>query len=131
MNDFDITDIEDAVCSTIRAIGVSPNVFTNRPKSSKLNLSDFVVVRVTGGVSDKFSIGQCRVAIHFFAKNVDNFKNGKKLSVMYKRFIDAFPPTIGRYLFDLADVRLIGDTDDGTGYHIRIIQLNKVIIKVQ
>lgn len=131
MNDFDITDIEVAVSDTIRQIGVSKNVFRNRPSSSVKDLPDFVVVSVAGGVSDKFAFGQCRVSVHLFAKDVQNHKNDKKLSVMYKKFTDAFPASIGgRYLFDLSEVRLVGDTDDRNGYHVRIIQLNKVIIKI-
>ncbi len=119
MNDFDISDIEKAVSETIRTMGVSSHVWNNRPKATDDGIDDFVVVKVTGGVSDKAAFGQTRLAIHLFARDVREMKNSKRLSVMQKA-LESLPLWIDKYLID-GHPRIVGDTPDDFGFHARII----------
>ena len=127
MNDFDITDIEKAISDAVRELGVSANVWNNRPKATDDSINDFVVVKVTGGVSDKAALGQTRIAIHLFARDILEMKNGKKLSVMQKA-LEGLPlwPNEGRYLID-GHPRIVGDTPDDFGFHARIISFRLYI----
>lgn len=119
MNDFDITDIENAVSEAIRTMGVSAHVWNNRPKATNDDIDDFVVVKVTGGITDKAALGQTRLAIHLFARDVKEMKNAKRLSVMQKALYD-LPLWIDKYLID-GHPRIVGDTPDDFGFHARII----------
>lgn len=130
MNNFDQTVIETAVGDALRQLGVSDNVFHNRPRSSTLDLKDFVVCKVTGAIRDYGAFGKCAVAVHLFALDVRNMKNGKKLSVMQGKLKSQIPLEIGNIVLDFREVQPIGDTPDGNGYHVRIVQLNNVIIKI-
>lgn len=125
MNDFDITAIEDEVIGIVRSLKVSEKVYPNRPKAAD-SVLDFVVVRVSGGVTDKATYGGCTVTISLFAKDNGHFKNGKKLSLMYRKLIAGFPAESGRYLFD-AEPNILGDTPDDYGYHARIIRIPTTI----
>lgn len=126
MNDFNPTDIERLMGEAIRDLGVSENVFPNRPRSSNLNLKDFVVCRVSGGVSDLAALGRCVVSVSLFAQDVANVKNGKKLSVMQRK-LEGIPLWIEPLLIK-GTPTILGDTSDGNGYHARIINF-KVFIK--
>lgn len=125
MNRFDITAIEDTVRGLIESLGVSKNVYPNRPKAA-VAVNDFVVVRVGGDVQDKRAFGECAVYVDLFAKNVNNFKNGKKLSAMYRKFIEGFPASHGNLLFD-TEPTIIGDTPDDYGFYARIIRIKTII----
>ena len=119
MNDFDITDIEKAVTDTVRAMGVSTHVWNNRPKATADDIDDFVVVKVTGGISDKAAFGQTRIAVHLFARDVREMKNSARLSVMQKA-VEGLPLWIDKCLID-GHPRIVGDTPDDFGFHARII----------
>ena len=119
MNDFDITDIENAVSGAIRTMGVSSHVWNNRPKATDDDIDDFVVVKVSGGITDKAAFGQCRIAIHLFARDVLEMKNAKRLSVMQKA-LESLPLWIDKCLID-GHPRIVGDTPDDFGFHARII----------
>lgn len=119
MNDFDISDIESAVSEAIRGMGVSSHVWNNRPKATADDIDDFVVVKVTGGISDKAALGQTRIAIQLFARDVKEMKNSKRLSVMQKALY-GLPLWIDKYLID-GHPRIVGDTPDDFGFHARII----------
>lgn len=130
MNDFDITDIETRLKEILRdEIKVSASVYNNRPKSADIGGNDFCVVKVSGTVVDHDAYGTCTIAIHLFAKDISNQKNGKKLSVMYKKLVKGLPYDDGRYLLDDTP-KTIGDTADDYGFHVRILQL-QTIIKVK
>lgn len=121
INDFDITDIEKAVADAVRDLGVSAHVWNNRPKATDDTISDFVVVRVTGGVSDKAAFGQTRIAVSLFARDIMDMKNSKKLSVMQKKLYELpLWPNEGKFLID-GHPRYVGDTPDDFGFHARII----------
>lgn len=126
MNDFDITDIEKLISDEVRTLGVSANVWNNRPKATSDTINDFVVVKVSGGISDKAAYGDCRVSVQLFARDVKEMKNAKKLSVMQKT-LEALPLWIEPLLID-GNPRIIGDTADDFGFHARIINF-KVFIK--
>jgi len=127
MNNFDQTEIEATIAQVLRDAGVSKNVYYNRPRSSTSDLTDFVVCKVSGGIDDRFAFGQCTVSINLFARNIKNMKNSKKLSVMQGKVLAAVPRSIENIITD-GTPRIIGDTDDGNGYHARIINY-KVTIK--
>ena len=127
MNDFDITDIETRLKEILRdKLQVSKVVFNNRPKSADIKGNDFIVVNVAGSVQDKAAYGECTVYVHLFAKDVANQKNGKKLSVMYKKLIAGLPAADDRYIFDETPI-VLGDTSDNYGFHARIIQIHTII----
>ena len=127
MNDFDITDIEARLKTILRdEIGVSATVYNNRPKSADISGNDFCVVKVEGTVKDRLAYGECYIYISLFAKDISNQKNGKKLSVMYKKLVASLPYDDGRYLFDETP-NVIGDTADDYGFHARVIQLHTII----
>lgn len=125
INDFDITDIEALFSAAVRALGF-PRVWNNRPKATDDSISDFVVVKVSGGISDVAAYGSCRVLVHLFARDVREMKNAKKLSVMQKKLL-ALPLWIEPLLLD-GHPRVIGDTADDFGFHARIMNF-KVYIK--
>ena len=130
MNNFDQTQIETAIAEVLRTLGLSDNVFNNRPRSSEKNLKDFVVCKVVGSIRDYGAFGMCTVAVHLFAQDVANMKNGKKLSVMQGKLKNGVSSEINGMVLDFKGVEPIGDTPDGNGYHARIIQLKQVIIKI-
>lgn len=126
MNDFDITDIEAKFSDAIRSLGVSKNVWNNRPKATSDSISEFVVVKVSGGISDKCAYGDTHVAVSLFARDVKEMKNSKKLSLMQKA-MESLPVYIDPLLIR-GNPRIIGDTADDFGFHARIMNF-KVIIK--
>ncbi len=134
INDFDITDVEKAVADAVRAIGVSSNVWNNRPKATDDSINDFAVVKVTGGISDKAAFGQTRIAIQLFARDVKEMKNSKRLSVMQKS-LESLPLWIEDTQSENAahgilidgHPRIVGDTPDDFGFHARIISFRLYI----
>ena len=122
MNNFDITDIENTLKGIVRSAGVSDTVYSNRPKAVPSTKDDFVVVSVTGKVEDVSAYGQCRVLIYLYARDVQAFKNGAKLSKMYSAFVSGLPGFSGRYEFDRRP-SILGDAGDNYGYHTRVIEL--------
>lgn len=129
LNDFDITDIEKVFADTIRDLGVSEHVWNNRPKATDDSISDFAVVKVTGGISDKYAFGQCRMALYLYARDIKEMKNSKRLSVMQKCFTDGMPLRVGKYIADHTP-RYVGDTADDFGFHCRIISFSVIIKSV-
>lgn len=134
MTDYDITDIEKLASDTIRALGVSTHVWNNRPKATDDSISEFVVVKVTGGITDKAAFGQTRLAVHLFARDVKEMKNSAKLSVMQKAleslptWIEPADPMQGHGLLIDGHPRIVGDTPDDFGFHARIITF-RIFIK--
>lgn len=126
MNDFDLSYIESTFADAVRGIGVSDKVFFNRPRSASLDLKDFVVCHVSGGLNDLAALGRCTVSVSLFAQDVANMKNAKKLSVMQKK-LQSLPLWLDKLLID-GHPKIVGDTSDGNGYHVRIINF-KVYIK--
>lgn len=127
MNDFDISDIEARLKTIVRdELKVSATVYNNRPKSAEISGNDFCVVKVSGTVRDMAAYGECTVSIHLFAKDISNQKNGKKLSVMYKKLVAGLPYNDDRYLFDETP-NIVGDTADDYGFHARIVQIPTII----
>ena len=128
MNNFDPTTIEDSVCEVLRDANISKNVYHNRPRSTTTDVADFIVCKITGDINDRFAFGQFTLSVHLFARNVSNMKNGKKLSVMQGKVLEAMPRYLDDSLLIGGTPRILGDTDDGNGYHARIINY-KVTIK--
>lgn len=128
INDFDITDIEKVVADAVRNLGVSRHVWNNRPKATDDSINDFAVVKVTGGITDKAAFGQSRLAVHLFARDVKEMKNSARLSAMQKALegLSSWPES-GKVLIDLHP-RIVGDTPDDFGFHVRIITF-RIFIK--
>lgn len=124
-NIFDETDIEDAMREFIRSKGISKTVFTNRPKVSKPG-EDFVVVNTTGKIDDLMAFGRCTIMVSLFARDVNEQKNGKKLSVMYKKLASCLPATVGKLMLE-GTPTIICDAADDYGFHARIININTII----
>lgn len=128
LNNFDPSVLEDAVSDVLRSANIAKKVYNNRPRSTTEDLSDFIVCKVTGSVDDRYALGTCTLSVHLFSRNVQNFKNGKKLSVMQGKVIAAMPRVAAGVFLISGAARIIGDTDDGNGYHVRIMNY-KVTIK--
>ena len=87
-----------------------------------------MVVKVTGGVSDKAAFGQSRLAVHLFVRDVLEMKNSKRLSVMQDALKNiplwieptGTGDTAHGVLID-GHPRVVGDTPDDFGFHARII----------
>lgn len=126
LNNFDISDIEKLISDKVRELGVSENVWNNRPKATSDKISDFVVVKVSGGISDKAAYGDCRVLVYLFARDIKEMKNSKRLSVMQQKLRE-LPLWIEPLLIN-GKPRVIGDTADDFGFHARILNF-KVFIK--
>ena len=125
---YDITAIEESVRGIVRSLGVSRDVFCNRPKAIPESISDFVVVKVSGTVFDLATYAKCTIRIDLFAKDVNNIKNGKKLSVMYQKLVSGIPSAVDK-VFLTTSPNVIGDTPDDFGFHARMLQFNNTIIK--
>lgn len=125
INDFDITAIENEVIAIIRNLGVSKKVYANRPKAAD-PASDFVVVSTLNGIEDLSAYGKCVIRVDLFAKDIDNIKNGKKISSMYQKLRQGFPASSGRLLFD-TEWNILGDAPDDFGFHARMIRINTTI----
>lgn len=125
---YDITTIEETIRSIVRSLGVSENVFCNRPKALPDSLSDFVVVKVSGTLADRATFARCTIRIDLFARDVNSVKNGKKLSVMYEKLV-AGVPSLADKIFLTTSPNIIGDTPDDFGFHARMLQFNNTIIK--
>lgn len=127
MTDYDITDIEKLATDAVRDLGISAHVWNNRPKATDDTIGDFVVVKVSGGITDKAAFGQTRLAVHLFARDIKEMKNSKKLSVMQKKlvnlplWIEPSDPAEGHGLLIDGNPRVVGDTPDDFGFHARII----------
>lgn len=124
-NDFDITDIEAKFSTALRALGFT-RVWNNRPKATDDTISDFVVVRVVGGISDKAAFGTCRVLVTLFARDIKEMKNAHKLSLMQTK-AEGLPLWIEPLLIK-GTPRIVGDTADDFGFHARTLNF-KVYIK--
>ena len=125
MNVFDSTTIRDTVRAIVRNLGVSKKVYSNRPKEAE-TASDFVVVGISGSVEDMAAYGECVITISLIAKDIDSFINDKKLSVMYRKLAEGFPPAKDNLLFD-TEWSILPDTPDDFGFHVRIIRINTTI----
>lgn len=134
MNDFDVTDVERLATDAVRGLGISEHVWNNRPKATDDSIAEFVVVKVTGGISDKAAFGQTRLSIHLFARDIMEMKNSKKLSVMQKKlaniplWIEPSDGGGGHGLLIDGHPRIVGDTPDDFGFHARIISY-RIFIK--
>lgn len=125
INNFDITAIEDEVIEIVRNLGVSKKVYPNRPKAAD-PATDFIVVSTANGVKDLSAYGECVIRIDLFAKDIDNIKNRKKLSVMYEKLVKNFPASSGRLLFS-TEWNTLGDVPDDFGFHARLIRIQTTI----
>lgn len=125
MNNFNITDIEFLFKGLVARAGIVDKIYIDRPKSA-VPQESFAVVRVTGTVSDLQCYGECEVGVHLFAKDILTEKNGKKLSWMYEKLIDAIPPKAGKYLIDTCPF-VLPDVSDDYGFHARIVTFNVTI----
>ena len=124
---YDITLLEDAVVNIIANGAVDTTIYKNRPKSGP-QVQSFVVVEVMENISDRRAMAETSIGVQLFARDVENFKNDKRLSVMYGKVVDCMPPQIdviknnavvASYLVD--EPTILPDAPDNFGFHARII----------
>lgn len=137
-NNFSTTLLELACKAILEHIAVSDNVYNNRPKTIAPTVNDFVVTSVHSAVSDECAYGDCEMHITLFAKDVNAFKNNKKLASLENAVLCGFPTsakiidnnhnTIAEYEIDNAP-DVMPDTPDDYGFHARVI-LFQTILKV-
>lgn len=125
---YDISVIETELQGILRQLGVSDKVYCNRPQAVVDSASDFVVVKVTSSLDDLATYGKFSFSVSLFAKDLQNIKNNKKLSVMYQRMVAGFPTSTNSLLIT-SKPRVLGDAPDDFGFHARVIVFNNVIIK--
>lgn len=128
INEFDQTTIEDELRLIATTLSISDKVYTSRPSSTTSTNNDFIVVKVSGKIIDNKAYGECVCSFHLFAKDISGFKNGKKLSIMYKKLSAGLPQWRGKLLFEDKPI-ILSDMPDDYGYHVRIINI-KTIIKI-
>lgn len=126
MNNFDPTTIENALGGAIRTIGVSSNVFPNRPRSMERELQDFVVCKVNGEIRDRGALGECQFFVALYARDVKNMKNGKRLSVMQDK-LKQIALESGDIVIQPFSFSPNGDIADGNGYHVRVFYINAFV----
>lgn len=128
-NYFDQTDVEQTLGNIVKSAGISKNVFVGcRPRSVAESMEDFVVVKLYGSISDLYTFGRTTCSVHLFARDVQFQKNGKKLSIMQHRLMEALVYSKGRLHF--GETEVVADTYDDVGFHARIINI-PTIIKVK
>lgn len=131
MSILDPTAIETTMCDAIRNAGICDNVWPNRPRSSQSNLASFIVVRAAGPIRSLTggkALGECTISISLFSRNVNNAKNSKKLSVMQDG-IEGLPLILDNLTLKPFSFSVLGDRDDGDGYHFRLINVKAFINK--
>lgn len=126
---YDITTAEEELRGVLREMNLSTNVFLNRPRAIADFVTNFVVVKITGEIEDRAAYGVCTVSISLFAKDVEEKKNDKKLSHMYKKLVQHMPATVGNTILITTKPTILGDTPDTFGFHSRVILFNRTIIK--
>lgn len=126
MNNYDISELENTLRAILRNAGVADKVYLNRPKASD-PAACFAVVTVTGSLTDLECYATGTVYFYLFARDVKEEKNGKKLSLMYGKLVEAVPRRSGRYIFD-ENPTLIGDTGDDYGFHCRVVRMKVTVI---
>ena len=126
MNVFDATDLESAIKKVVIDGGVTSTVFANRPKAKEQG-ADFAVVSVVAGIDDLAAYGDTEVSVDLFARDVNNVKNTKKLSKMYRALMEAMPAEVGRYMISTTPL-VMPDVEDDYGYTARIVNF-PIIIK--
>lgn len=126
MKNYDISELENTLRSVLRNADVADKVYLNRPKASD-PAACFAVVSVVGSMTDLECYANGTVYFYLFARDVKEEKNGKKLSLMYDKLLEALPRRSGRYIFD-ENPTLIGDTGDDYGFHCRVVRMKVTII---
>lgn len=131
---YDIQEIEKVLSAFVLQSEATQNVFEGQRPSvddDEDGLSDFAVVSVASGITDKATHGTCMSRIEIFAKNRRNgTKNGTKLSYMYKKLCAAFPIIHDTYLFDIYP-SIIQLGNDKNGYFVQAININTKIKTIQ
>lgn len=128
INDFNPSDIEDAVIAMVKSSGAAGEVYSDRPQA-KTTSDAFAVVAVRGTVEDWAALGECVLEISLFARDVKMQKNSLKLSKMYDALIAGMKAEVGRYCIGV-NPRVLGDAEDGYGFHARVLMFT-ITIKVQ
>lgn len=125
-NYFDQTEIEQDLGDVIKQMGISKNVFLgSRPRSVAESMQDFVVVKLYGNISDLDTYGRTTCSVHLFARDVQNQKNGKKLSIMQNKLYSNLSNSVGKLI--LGNATVVADTYDNLGFHVRIINFQTTI----
>lgn len=124
---YDISAVERAVQDIIRDMEIVDKVFLNRPRAITDKLSAFVVVRVSNSIIDTGGYGRCTVDISLFARDENEEKNWKKLSVMFQSLVEDFPTSYEDTLLFEGKPTVFADVADDFGFHARIVQVKTII----
>lgn len=127
INNFDITKIEDDFIGLVRGLKITDKIYTDRRKAAD-TADDFIVVRITGGIHDYATFGECTLSVRLFARDIANATNAKKLSYMQTKLLEGLQLGYKNYLYDECP-NVLGDTSDDLGFHARIINI-KTTIKI-
>ena len=135
---FNITYIEEGLTTIIKSLNITQKVLNNRPKAD-MSVSDFIVVKVSGGVDDLATYATAYIGVHLFAKDVQGLKNTAKLSYLYNSLVAGIPPeykvtrTVEGQVEELCSVlvdahpNVVGDVPDDYGFHARILNFQVTI----
>lgn len=125
-NNFDQTYIEQTLGDAIKKMNISKNIFIgSRPRSVPESMQDFVVVKIYGSISDLRAYGRTICSVHLFARDVQNQKNGKKLSIMQNKLYSNLSNAIDKLI--LGEATVMADAYDDVGFHARIINFSTTI----
>lgn len=123
---YDQSAIEDILKGMVQKAGISENIFKgSRPKTIEKTMNDFVVVKLTGSVSDMAAYGRTTCSIDLYVRNIAEEKNGNRLSVMFRKVDSLLPRQEGTLL--LNEPRTIADVPDGYGFTVRMINISTII----
>lgn len=100
---------------------VSEHVFvSDRPNATTEQMNDFVVVALTGAMTDRNAYGDSNIRIDVFAKDrKGGLEATDKLEEMQLKVFDKFPMVNDK--FTTYKPRLIAGGDDGLGFHYLMI----------
>ena len=123
---YDQSEIEKTLRDMVKQAAVSENIFCGvRPKNTDKKMEDFVVVKVTGGITDMAAYGNTTCSIDLYVRDVGGIKNGAKLSAMFRKIDELIPRQQGKLL--LNNMRVIADVPDGYGFTVRMINIGTII----
>lgn len=126
INVLDITAIEEALCNAVRKAGITEPVYTSRPNATANTADAFIVVHVSGNVVDSHALARCVASVNIFVRDIGGFKNTKKISLMYKTLVRGLALEDGALMFSNTP-RIIAETPDSYGYHVRILNIDTTI----
>lgn len=121
----DINRIEEVAFNILSESGVSDSLFVGTRPSSYPDMSDLVVVRVSGASTDYSAIGKCILSVDLYAKNIGVLRDSIRLSSMWNAVVSTLPGVHGFYQFQY--LNSTPSVEDGNGFNLQIVNFTVII----